>query len=313
MTKRKFEKGKGYVPEWYVPYPSEKVNQHFTNGGIPSGAVMQIQSDGEGTFKTTSALQIAKGVQELGYDIAYIDAENALFNSEDENGYEINDWFDRIGLNMAQTYIIPCDTQEQLWEDIKELITEHNVKFVILDSIHAMQPGKIHENNPGDSVIGLQAKINGIELVKITRILREHHATICGINHKKEVITNQGSMGKKAVGGKGWGFYSQLIIVNRRSTAKSKLEGNDFIDLEVYIEKNKFGASFINNSVKVKQGVGITPDFDLLEAAMKKKLIVKKGAGWYRWTPIDEAIAQGDEQIMDWVAENRELIREGLS
>lgn len=317
-TKYDFKKGTGYVPDWYAKYPSLKINKALGNG-IPSGTIMQIQSDGEGTFKTTTAIQIAADAQRQGKDVAYIDVENATYWEEtgdvDENGNPIKicPWFEKLGLDSRNIYYIEAGSQELIYSKIKELIINYNVKFVIIDSIPSLEPESIHEKEAGENTIGLRAKINTTELVKLLGIYRQHHAIICGINHKKEVITNQDSMGKKAVGGRGYGFYSQIIIVNKRTTSKSTLEGKDYIDLEVYIEKSKVGDSFIKGTVKVKQGEGITPDFDFLEEGLRTGIIQKKNAGWYRWKPTDEAIAQGDQQIMEWIKANRKLIQETLN
>lgn len=309
MAEQKFEMGKGFIPEWYIPFPSQDVNKYFDKGGIPAGTIIQIQSDGEGTFKSTIAIQLAIEAQKLGHTVAYIDAENAIIWGLDDDGVERCKWFETIGLDSTKIYYVQGNTQEKTYESIKKLITKYDVKFVILDAVPSLEPESVHEKEAGENIIGLRAKINTTELNKLTGLCRKHQAIFCAINHKKDVITNQGSMGKKAVGGRGYGFYSQLIIVTKRSTAKSKLEGNDIIDLSVYIEKNKFGTSFIEVPVKVKQGEGITPDFDLLNYALKEGLIEKRGAGWYRWIETEEPIAQGSEQIMSWVKENRDLIR----
>lgn len=310
MSNKKFQKGVGYVPDWYVPFPSLLINQHL-HKGIPSGSIIQVQGDGEGSFKSSTALNIGAEVQKLGYDIAYIDAENAVFNDIDEEGSQTNSWFESLGLNLDQMYIVPCAGMEQLWQDTRDLIENYNVKYVIFDSIHAMQPAKIHDQEAGESVIGLHAKIHGTELVKISRLLREHHAILCGINHKKDVITNQGSMGKKAIGGKGWGFYSQLIIVNKRTNAKSKLEGKDMIPLNVYLEKNKFGDSFKSVSTEVMQGRGFVPEMELAMLAKNNDIIHKKGS-WWKVKETDETIGQKEHELIDWVTQNKEHLTKQL-
>ena len=304
MAKKEFKKGIGYVPQWYVDFPASDINRYFDKG-IPSGCIMQIQGDGEGTFKTTLALQIASNVQKLGYDIAYVDAENAVFMDVDEEGSQTNNWFENIGVSLEQTYIIPQKGMEELYEDIKILIKDYGVKFIVLDSIHAMQPTKVHEQDAGESVIGLHAKIHGIELVRLSGLLREHDATLCAINHKKDVITNQGSMGKRAIGGKGWGFYSQIIIVTKRTTSKYILDDKDLIPLEIYLEKNKFGESFKTVKTEVKQGFGVIPEYELLKKLMLEGRVTKSGkGGWYSLD--DETIGQGTENAVQWLKENYE-------
>src|SRR5690625_5790520 len=77
-------------------------------------------------------------------------------------------------------------------------------------------------------------------------------------------ITNMGARGYVSSGGRGWGFYSKLILDCKRSSASAN-KGRDIIDIDLYVEKNKLGKSFITIPVKCKQGVGIMWQQDKLE------------------------------------------------
>lgn len=317
MSKQEFSKGKGYVPAWHVPFPLDKINQYFDHGGVPSGTIMQFQSSGEGTFKSSCSLQLAGKAQDMGLDIAYLDVENAVVWEEDENGVERCEWFENMGIDSTDMYYVGGDSQEVMYESIKTLIQDYDVKFVIIDSIPAMEPEKVHAQEAGENRMGLRAKINTVELVKLTGLCRKHDATVCGINHKKAVITDRGSFGEQAVGGKGFGFYSQLIIVNKRTTSRSQLEGNKIIDLDFYIEKNKFGKQFVPLKVKVEQGYGIVEEPDLLEEALRQG-VMKKGGSWYSVADESEddgwrAVAQGSESVIYWLRKNKSEVKEKLN
>lgn len=317
MNKKKFEKGVGYIPSWHINHPSTQINQYFDKG-IPSGTIMQIQSSGEGSWKSSVALQLAGEVQKQGHNVAYVDAENAVVWEEAEDGTHRCQWFEQLGVDSSEIFYVKNDFQEQLFEDIKELIREYNVKFVIIDSIPSLEPEKVHNQKAGESAMGLRAKINTKELVKLTGICKEHDATICGINHKKAVITDMGSFGETAVGGKSWKFYSQLIMVHSRTTSKSTLEGNNIIDLKVYIEKNKFGKQFVECRVKAEQGYGIVEEPDLLEEALKQDVMKKGGAGWFYVADESEedgwqSVAQGSENVIYWLRENKSEVKQMLN
>lgn len=317
MSNTKFQKGKGYVPTFYIPHPSSEINDMLWDGrGIPSGTIMQIQSDGEGSFKTTIAIQLAAQAQKQGIQVAYVDVENAAYwedtHEVDDNGEIIQrcEWFENLGLDSSQIYYVPADSQEGIYDAIKSLIVNYGVQFIILDSIPAMEPASVQEKDAGENTVGIRAKINTTELVKLLNIYRKHNVVLCGINHKKEVITNQGSMGKRAVGGRGWGFYTQLIFVHKRSTAKSKLEDSDYIDLAIYVEKNKLGSSFRAKTVKIRQGYGLSEADKYFSLATKQRLLTKSGA-WYKWK--GESVAQGAQNIMRWIEDNIENIKEEIN
>lgn len=313
MSKQEFIKGQGYVPSWYAKFPIDKLNDCFEDGGIPSGTVMQVQSSKEGTFKSTVALSLAATVQKQGMDVAYIDVENAVV-WEEIDGVHRCQWFENIGLDSTNMYYIGGDSQEKTYENVKTLIKDYDVKFIVLDSIPAMEPEKIHNQEAGNNQIGLRAKINTVEFVKLTKLCRQYDATVCAINHKKAVITDRGSFGESAVGGRGVGFYSQLIIVNKRTTSQSQLEDKNIIDLDMYIEKNKFGKQFVPIKVKVEQGYGIAEEPDLRDQMMKAGLMEKKGS-WYS-VKFDEgwdSVAQGGENLIYWIRENKSQVKQMLN
>jgi RecA/RadA recombinase len=69
------EPGDGYVPQFYIPTPSLLLNDELTGGGVPSGSIFQFQSEGEGSFKSSMALQMGGYAQKQGLRVAYVDAE----------------------------------------------------------------------------------------------------------------------------------------------------------------------------------------------------------------------------------------------
>ena len=78
----------------------------------------------------------------------------------------------------------------------------------------------------------------------------------------------------------------------------------------MYIEKNKFGKQFVPITVKVEQGRGIVEEPDLIERALGVGLMTKRKAGWYRYK--DEPVAQGSENLILWVRENKQELKDDL-
>jgi recombination protein RecA len=298
-------KGKGYVPKFHIPTPSALLNKHLSEGGIPSGAIMQIQSAGPGTFKTSFAIQMMANALNMGLDVAYIDGEGALNNKDEADGRISNQWLTQLGVDVNNIYIVDPGPGEELWESVYSL-SNQGVKLIVMDSIHSVQPTKIHEDEMGSHHIGLHAKLHTVGLLKALPILRKNDTILIGINHLKVNLTQQGVMGKKPTGGEAWSFYSQFMFENIRSGSKSKLEGKDIIPLEIYISKNKGGPQFIKVDTYAKQGYGIFMEGELVELALESGVITKKGA-WYR-DFNGEVISNQIEVVSQWAKENKDLI-----
>lgn len=299
----KDQKGLLYKPPYYLEYPSIQINKHLNNGGIPAGSIVQIQSDGEATYKTSCSIMMLASAQEQGLTVGYIDSEGAI----SENS---RPWLEGMGLNVEDCYFKGPDTGEALWKQIEEWATEDDVDVVVLDSIHATQPSKLYNNEVGHHHIGNHAMLHKQGLIKTKSITQEQDLTLIAINHKKVNLTSQGAFGKKATGGSAWGFYSEFIFVHSRTTSQSKLEGEHLIPLNIYIEKNKGGRSFVNINTYAEQGKGICLEAEMLHLGLDKGIFEKKGS-WYRYE--GKPAAQGETSMIQWIRTNKQEIKDKLS
>lgn len=280
--------GGHYEPTFYLPTPSGRLNKLLRGGGVQSNAIIQWQSKDEGSFKSTISLQMLATAQKMGHNVGFIDAEMSMDSL----------WAEEIGVDTSKWFYTQPTTGEKAWEAVYEMITEHNCKVIVLDSIDSMQPEHLYDSDLGDAHIGNHAKLHSKAVRKVLPMLAEHDAIIIGINQKRVNLTQMGARGYNAGGGKVWGFYSKLIIDCKRGSANSN-KGNDIIDIELYVEKNKLGKSFETIPVKCRQGIGIMQEYDKIEELLESGDLVKNG-GWYRYK--GETVAQGD-QILEWVKE----------
>ena len=281
--------GGKYEAKFYVPTPSYKLNQSLRNGGIPSNAIVQIKSKDEGSFKSTISMQILANAQKMGLNVGFVDSEMAMDDL----------WAEEIGIDTDKWFYIQPTTGEIAWKAVHDMITKHDCKVVVLDSIDATQPEHLHESDIGEAHIGNAAKLHSKGIRQALPIIAKHDAIIIGINQMRVNITNMGPRGYISSGGRGWGFYSKLILDCKRSSASAN-KGRDIIDIDLYVEKNKLGKSFVTIPVKCKQGVGIMWQQDKLEELMDSGDLVKSGS-WYRYK--GEPIGQGDESALTWIGE----------
>lgn len=293
-------RGGEYHPEFILPTPSAKVNKHLNGGGIPSNSFVQIQGKGESTFKSSICLQTLAIAQNMGLNVGFVDAEIAMDF----------DWARGFGIDTTKWFYTQPTSGESAWELCYTMIEEFDCKVVVLDSLDAMTPSVLNENEVGDSAIGTSARLHSKGVRKLLPKLAEHGVVVIAINHKKVNITQMGARGFSAGGGKAIGFYSKLILELSTGSANSK-KGEDIINLDIFIEKNKLGRSYIPIKEVVEQGRGIVPEYGLLNEAMDKGIITK-GGSWYRWTPDDEPIGQGTPATIEWIRENKELVEKEL-
>lgn len=299
----KSQQGTLYDPPYYLEYPSIQVNRHLNNGGIPAGSIIQVQSDGEATFKTSACIRMLASAQDQGLTVGYIDAEGAI----SENS---RPWLEGMGLNVDECYFKGPDTGENLWKQVETWTTEDELDVIVLDSIHAVQPSKLYNNEVGHHHIGNHAMLHKQGLIKTKSLVQEHDLTFIAVNHKKVNLTSQGAFGKKATGGSAWGFYSEFIFVHSRTTSQSKLEGENLIPLNIYIEKNKGGQSFVDIKTYAKQDTGISLGAEMLMLGLKEGVFKKKGS-WYSIKDGDdwETIAQGETSTINWIDEHESKVK----
>jgi recombination protein RecA len=162
-----------------------------------------------------------------------------------------------------------------------------------------------YEKEMGAASIGNHAKLHQDGILKMLPLLRANQAILCGINHKRVNITQQGAMGHNASGGRSWAFYSKFNFEFSRSTAKSAIGDKDLIPLDIYIEKSKGGQSYVTVNTHIRQGKGIDQGSELLNLAVGAGLITK-GGSWYKYN--GDPIGQGVENATAWCVENQELL-----
>ena len=140
-------------------------------GGIPKGRIVEFYGP-ESSGKTTLALQSIACAQKAGGVAAFIDAEHAL-----DPNYARN-----LGVNLDELLVSQPDSGEQALE-IAELLTRSGgVDLIVIDSVAALTPQAEIDGEMGDSHVGLQARLRGQGLRKLTGIVKKTNTTVLFIN-----------------------------------------------------------------------------------------------------------------------------------
>lgn len=278
-----------------IPTGSLLVDQAIGVGGIPRGRIVEIYGP-EASGKTTIALQAVAQAQKRGGICAFIDAEHALDPQ----------YAKRIGINVDDLIISQPDYGEQALDIAEMLIRSAALDIVVIDSVAALVPKTELEGDMGDAHVGLQARLMSQALRKLTPVVHKSKTILIFINQVRQNINAMAFAPKETTtGGKALKFYASLRLdVRRIETLKDKEGVERGNRVQIKVAKNKVAPPFKVVTVELIFGQGISPDSDLLDAALAQQVIIQSGA-WFAFG--GEKIGQGREAVCATLRENQEL------
>lgn len=265
-------------------------------GGIPQGRIVEIYGP-ESSGKTTLTLHIAAECQKAGGTVAFVDAEHAL-----DTHYAAN-----LGVDIPNTLISQPDSGEQALEIADMLVRSGAVNLLIIDSVAALTPRAELEGDMGDSHMGLQARLMSQALRKLTGSISRSNCTVVFINQLRMKIGVMFGNPETTTGGNALKFYSSVRMDIRRIGAikdTDKVIGNR---TRIKVVKNKVAPPFREIEFDIMYGTGISKEGDLLDLAVKEKIVDKAGA-WYSYN--NAKIGQGRENSKNFLVENKEIMEE---
>jgi recombination protein RecA len=259
-------------------------------GGIPQGRVVEIYGP-ESSGKTTLTLHIAAECQKAGGTVAFIDAEHAL-----DTTYAAN-----LGVDIPNTLISQPDNGEQALEVTDMLVRSGAVNLLIVDSVAALTPRAEIEGDMGDSHMGLQARLMSQALRKLTGSISKSNCTVIFINQLRLKIGVMFGNPEVTTGGNALKFYASVRMDIRRIGAIKDSESVIGNRTRVKVVKNKVAPPFREIEFDIMYGEGISKTGDILDLAVKHKIVDKAGA-WYSYN--NAKVGQGRENSKIFLSEN---------
>lgn len=291
--------GKGAVMKLGTK-PSEKIPSIPTGclsldlalgvGGIPKGRIIEIYGP-ESSGKTTLTLHIAAEAQKLGGIVSFVDAEHAL---------DVH-YAKKLGVDTSNLLISQPDSGEQALEIADTLVRSGAVDLLIIDSVAALTPKAELEGEMGDSHMGLQARLMSQALRKLTGSISRTNCTVIFINQLRQKIGIMFGNPETTTGGNALKFYSSVRLDIRRIGGikeSDEIIGNR---TRVKVVKNKVSPPFREVEFDIMYGTGISQEGDLLDLAVKEKIVDKAGA-WFSFN--NEKIGQGRENSKQYLRDN---------
>lgn len=215
--------------EAYVSTGSEEVDA-LLGGGFPRHRITQVYGQpgvGKGYLMTIAML-----VPDT--KVLYVDAEFAMNKQR----------LEEAGIDLSKVDYLPNSQLEEVAEYILANLNKYDL--VIIDSLAALTPMTIMQNEVGTATIGLVARQIGQFVAKLRPKLYESNTAIVGIN---QVRANMGfgPAESKAFGGWSWGHAIDLSLkltkgqANQIITTKGGVKRQTGHWCTVKVDKSRIG------------------------------------------------------------------------
>ena len=279
-----------------IPTGSFSLDLALGVGGLPKGRIVEIFGP-ESSGKTTLALNVVAQAQKRGGKAAFIDAEHALDP----------EYAERLGVKVKELLISQPDNGEEALNILESLVRSEIIDVVVVDSVAALTPKAEIEGEMGQQMMGLQARLMGQALRKLTAIASRSKTLIIFINQIRMKIGVMFGNPETTPGGRALPFAASVRIDIRRIAQIKK--GEDVVGnrAKAKVVKNKVAPPFKIAEFDIMYGIGISYEGDVLNSAMKYGVITKSGA---TYTFGGEKLGVGFENVKAKLEEDKKLLHE---
>lgn len=264
-------------------------------GGVPMGRIIEVFGL-ESSGKTTLACLMANAFQTLDDLVAFIDAEQAIDTV----------FAKKVGMDTDIAVVIQPDNGEQALQVTCDLAEDGDVRYSIVDSVSALVPKAELEGDMGASHMGLQARLMGQALRKITGAANKNLNTIVFINQIRHKIGVMFGNPETTSGGNALKFYATTRLSVARIGAVKVGEVQVGNRVKIKAPKNKGGRPYIEREFTILFDSGYDRIGDLLDVAADYGSVDKAGS-WYSVKGMK--LGQGRENSIQALSQDKELCK----
>jgi len=187
------------------------------------------------------------------------------------------------------------------------LVHSGMLSVVVVDSVAALTPRAEIEGDMGDSHMGLQARLMGQALRKMTGAANNTNTMVIFINQLREKIGVLFGSPEVTPGGRALKFYSSVRLDVRR--IESVKDGAEIIGnrTRVKVVKNKVAPPFKQAEFTIFYGKGISRSLSLVDLGVELGIIEKSGA-WYAYQ--GQKLGQGANKAREFLDANLDVATE---
>lgn len=264
-------------------------------GGLPKGRIVEIYGP-ESSGKTTVALNVIAQAQKEGGLCAFIDVEHALDPQ----------YAQALGVDLDNLYFAQPDYGEAALDIIDSLVKTGAMSVIVLDSVAALTPKAELEGEIGDSHVGLQPRLMGQAMRKLTGIVSKNDVILIFTNQLREKIGVFYGNPETQPGGRALKFYSSVRIDIRRASDIKDSGGNIAgVRTKAKIVKNKMAPPFKTCEFDILYGKGVDQVGCVVDAAISRGILTQKGS-WIYYN--GENFAQGRANAVEKLSDSPDLL-----
>jgi recombination protein RecA len=294
--------GSDEIEPWpAIPTGSPTLDVALGIGGLPRGRIVELWGP-NGSGKSTVCLSIVVQAQRLGLRCAYADVEFALDPV----------YMKALGVDLDELLFSQPSNAEEALDIVDALIGTQAVGVIIVDSVAALTPKAEIEGSMSDNQMGLQARIMGKALRKITARAAESKTLVIFVNQVREKVGIVYGNPTVQPGGRALGFYaSTRIELSKKEDLKSKETGEvTGIRVKAKIVKNKLAPPLRIAELDILYGEGIDAFGGLLDLALLHGVLNPVGAGYIKWAGTGEVFARSRSSAIQELRDNEPLRKE---
>lgn len=281
-----------------IPTGSVGLDKALGIGGYPRGRIVEIYGP-ESSGKTTLTLHAIAEAQRLGLRCAFIDAEHAIDTS----------YAAKLGVDTSALVLVQPDYGEQALEICDMMAHSGDFGLIIVDSVAALAPKAELDGEVGDSHVGLQARMMGQALRKMTGAAAKGKTCVIFINQLRMKIGVVYGSPETTPGGNALKYYCSVRLDIRRVSGVKGAGSETFTAnrTRVKVKKNKTSPPFTEAEFDIEFGTGISRTGEIIDFGVEQGIINKSGA-WFTYG--DTKLGQGKEKAKDFLADNPDIVTE---
>ena len=256
------------------------------DGGLPVGRLTEI-SGGEGAGKTLLASYILANTQKKGGIAILIDTEHAA-------SMEV---LERVGVNLKNLIYIQAGTTEEVLQAMETVITKihrdnsDRLVTIVWDSVAGTSTkAEVEGEFEANRTIGLQARLIGLGLRKLTPIASRHNVCMVFINQLRTKIGVSFGDDKVTPGGAAIPFHASVRL-RLTHFQQIKDQDKDLVGriVKCEVKKNKVAPPTRTVYYTIRwggvTGAWIDPSETMWDAAIRKNIFKKETAQKYSFVP----------------------------